>query len=199
MSCFRVCNMSRKTLLDIFFFNLTPGNSPLSGKETVSKKNHINSGLCNVLDLQGHGKCTDTMKQNQLTLHAVAVARKIVYFYAEIVKFGQNFIIFDFFLGGGANWEDFFFLRGDKINVPSASTTPTRGATISPIIEHNSHKSHNWIKWQIFLYKIDSQKKKALQHYVPSISKLSGPLQSMLIILLTLGAPASCERAFITP
>ena len=51
------------------------------------------------------------MKQNQLTLHAVAVARKIVYFYAEIVKFGHNFIIFDFFFGGGegANWEDFFF------------------------------------------------------------------------------------------
>ena len=47
---------------------------------------------------------------NQLTLHAVAVARKIVYFYAEIVKFGQNFITFDFFLGG-ANWgvEKFFF------------------------------------------------------------------------------------------
>ena len=52
------------------------------------------------------------MKQNQLTLHAVAVARKIVYFYAEIVKFGQNFIIFDFFFLGGANWEDFFFFEG---------------------------------------------------------------------------------------
>ena len=73
------------------------------------------------------------MKQNQLTLHAVAVARKIVYLYAEIVKFGQNFIVFDFFWGGANGGKDFFFWGG--VNVPSASTHLC-GATISPILEH---------------------------------------------------------------